>query len=415
MTQLTSSSKASDVYSNVASIVSSLIIPTSAIKLDKVIGSGAFGEVLTGFWWITDNGPVIHIAAKRIKAVDNDDDDTAIRASFLLEVKTMAQLNHENICRILAFCIDTPPLIILEFVNGGSLHDYLQSISIPPTIAGLLGNISNAAEGLLYLTDHGVIHRDVAARNVLISIDGTRITCKLTDFGLSRAYDEYANKAQQATPIPVRWTAPEGLLYQKFSDKSDVWSFAVLMWEIFTCCRIFPYEEILDHSLLISKIESGLRLPKPEGCPTSAYELMLKCWDIIPGNRPHFREISKHISSILESSATQAVVSVISLRRAYSKIDRPAYDYVDKRTRNQWKTKSITSKQTNQSDVYATPRFNMKLSSHESLTEAEVKESLFPGLTDNELNSIKFWKSRVFTINEAENYIKKSHPMLVRF
>ena len=101
-------------------------------------------------------------------------------------------------------------MIVLEFISGGSLYDWLRGTARPPPVAMLLVMAQQAAMGLSYLADHGVVHRDVAARNVLIRFDGPgRFQCKLSDFGLSRVFDKLAYRSKQTTPIPVRWTALE--------------------------------------------------------------------------------------------------------------------------------------------------------------------------------------------------------------
>ena len=146
---------AHEVYGNAVSIVTSLEVPESSIQLGNKIGAGAFGEVFAGTWQQSDaRKGSIPVAVKRIKS--DKLIDAAVVDSIYQEVKTMAQLSHDNICRILAYCKGPSPLIVLEFVEGGSLSEHLRAFTTPPKQAFMYQIIYDAASGLSYLTDHGV-------------------------------------------------------------------------------------------------------------------------------------------------------------------------------------------------------------------------------------------------------------------
>jgi serine/threonine protein kinase len=152
------------------------------------------------------------VAVKRLKVSSQQiEEDKDVYAGFLKEMSTMAQLTHENIVRVLALTQQPPPLIVLEFISGGSLYDWLRKAPRRPPLNILLVMAQQVSKGLSYLADRSVVHRDIAARNVLISVESqTKFVCKLTDFGLSRVFDNLTYKSNKtATPIPVRWTALE--------------------------------------------------------------------------------------------------------------------------------------------------------------------------------------------------------------
>uniref|UniRef100_A0A4W6F479 Protein kinase domain-containing protein n=1 Tax=Lates calcarifer TaxID=8187 RepID=A0A4W6F479_LATCA len=149
---------------------------------------------------------------------------------------------------------------------------------------------SQIAEGMAYLEDRNIVHRDLAARNILVGDD---LVCKVADFGLLTLYvlphQDSVYTASRSTKIPVRWTAPEAAIYQKFSVKSDVWSFGVLLYEMMSRGKM-PYEGILNKEVL-DLLSSGFRLPCPTRCPQNIYRIMMDCWAAEPSKRPSFHAL----------------------------------------------------------------------------------------------------------------------------
>uniref|UniRef100_A0A8C9FZD5 Protein kinase domain-containing protein n=1 Tax=Pavo cristatus TaxID=9049 RepID=A0A8C9FZD5_PAVCR len=143
---------------------------------------------------------------------------------------------------------------------------------------------------MAYLESQNYIHRDLAARNVLV---GEHSVYKVADFGLARVFKSYYSRPE--TKLPVKWTAPEAIRYNKFSVKSDVWSFGILVFEIITYGKM-PYAGNCFFSMthghqVIQMLDKGYRLPQPETCPKALYELMLKCWSTEPSERPTFEAL----------------------------------------------------------------------------------------------------------------------------
>ncbi|KAF2980791.1 hypothetical protein EK904_008528 [Melospiza melodia maxima] len=142
-----------------------------------------------------------------------------------------------------------------------------------------------------YLEANNFVHRDLAARNVLVSEDNI---AKVSDFGLTKE----ASSTQDTGKLPVKWTAPEALREKKFSTKSDVWSFGILLWEIYSFGRV-PYPRIPLKDV-VPRVEKGYKMDAPDGCPAVVYEVMKKCWTLDPGHRPSFHQLREQLVHIKE-------------------------------------------------------------------------------------------------------------------
>uniref|UniRef100_A0A673M3L3 Tyrosine-protein kinase n=1 Tax=Sinocyclocheilus rhinocerous TaxID=307959 RepID=A0A673M3L3_9TELE len=201
-------------------------------------------------------------------------EDTMEVEEFLKEAAVMKEIKHPNLVQLLGVCTREPPFyIITEFMTHGNLLDYLRECNHEEVNAVVLlymaTQISSAME---YLEKKNFIHRDLAARNCLV---GENHLVKVADFGLSRLMTEETYIAHVGAKFPIKWTAPESLAYNKFSIKSDVWAFGVLLWEIATY-GLSPYPGI-DLSQVYELLEKDYRMDRPEGCPEKVYELMRAC------------------------------------------------------------------------------------------------------------------------------------------
>lgn len=254
-------------------------IPRSSLQLQKQIGKGQFGEVYKALWNKTRC-----VAVKTLKP------NTMTAEAFLGEAKVMKTLYHKNIVQLLAVCTKEEPIyIVTELLDKGSLLEYLREgdgskpeITPEPILIDISANV---AEGMAYIERRELIHRDLAARNILLSSDGT---AKVADFGLAKECNEY--DASQGAKFPIKWTAPEAGLKGKFTIKSDVWSFGILLVEVITRGRI-PYPGMVAQEVL-NQVELGMRHPKPSMCSDQLYELMLKCWSREPDDRPTFEYLA---------------------------------------------------------------------------------------------------------------------------
>lgn len=141
---------------------------------------------------------------------------------------------------------------------------------------------------LSYLESKKFVHRDIAARNVLVS---TPTCIKLADFGLSRWVEDQSYYTSSKGLLPIKWMAPESINFRRFTTASDVWMFAVCTWEILMY-GVKPFQGI-KNSEVIGKLENGERLALPQNCPPRLYSLMSQCWSYEPAKRPDFKSIKE--------------------------------------------------------------------------------------------------------------------------
>ncbi|XP_031435771.1 proto-oncogene tyrosine-protein kinase ROS isoform X2 [Clupea harengus] len=282
------------------------VFPRDQLKLQRLLGSGAFGEVFEGIATgisSVDLKSDTRVAVKTLKKGATDDEKT----DFLKEAHLMSQFTHPNILSLLGVCLlNEPQYIILELMEGGDLRSYLMVARPAPdhgpllNLCDLLDIFLDVAKGCAYLEKMHFVHRDLAARNCLVSVkdytDPKRVV-KIGDFGLSR--DIYKNdyyKKRGEGLLPIRWMSPESLTDGIFSRHSDVWAFGVLLWEVVTLGKL-PYPAFTNLEVL-HHINSGGRLLAPTDCPQTLYNLMLACWSNTPWERPSFRRLEEQISQL---------------------------------------------------------------------------------------------------------------------
>ncbi|CAF0775067.1 unnamed protein product [Adineta steineri] len=256
------------------------------IKLIRRLGHGQFGDVWEGVW--NDN---VSVAVKTLKPGSMNPTD------FLAEASMMKRLRHPNLIQLFAVCtIEEPIYIITELMKNGSLLDYLQNPrSRQLKIPALVYIATQIARGMAYLEQQNYIHRDLAARNVLV---GENNVVKIADFGLARIIKEYAGgmyEAKEGTKFPIKWTAPEAALYNRFTIKSDVWSYGILLTELVTFGRT-PYPGMTNAEVL-RQVDQGYRLPQPPNCPPTLYTIMRECWHAQPENRPSFSTLQYRLEN----------------------------------------------------------------------------------------------------------------------
>lgn len=252
--------------------------------LDK-IGRGNFGDVYKAR--LKTTGQEVAVKTCRVALPEEQ------KRTFLQEGRILKQYQHQNIVRLIGIAVQKQPImIVMELVSGGSLLTFLRTRAANLSSRTLLAMCRDAAGGMRYLESKNCIHRDLAARNCLVGDDNI---VKISDFGMSREEEEYIVSGGMKQ-IPIKWTAPEALNFGKYTSLCDVWSYGVLMWEIFSKGDT-PYAG-MSNSRAREKIDTGYRMPAPEGCSEEVYALMLRCWEYEPEKRPHFHQIYTLIDNI---------------------------------------------------------------------------------------------------------------------
>nr|CAH7751185.1 unnamed protein product [Callosobruchus chinensis] len=280
----------------------------SQIELHEILGEGQFGDVHKGTVRTKDN-VLIPVAVKTCKG----DADLATTEKFLEEAYIMQKFDHPHIIKLIGVCSESPVWIVMELAKLGELRAYLQTHKSRLDLANLLLYAYQLSTALSYLESKKYVHRDIAARNVLVSTDKC---VKLADFGLSRwmGDDQSYYKASKGK-LPVKWMSPESINFRRFTTASDVWMFGVCIWEILMY-GVKPFQGVKNNDV-IGKIENGERLALPPNCPPRLYSLMSQCWSYEPSKRPSFKDIKEILQEILleERSAQQE-----TLRRESRKI-----------------------------------------------------------------------------------------------
>ena len=246
------------------------------IRLVRRLGAGQFGEVWEGLWNATTS-----VAVKTLKP------GTMAFGEFLQEAALMKKLRHPKLIQLYAVCTqDEPIYIVTELMKHGSQLDYLRGEGRSLKLPQLIDMSAQVASGMAYLEEQNYIHRDLAARNILV---GEHLICKVADFGLARVIDEDIYEAHTGAKFPIKWTAPEAAMYNRFTVKSDVWSFGIVLYEVITYGR-FPYPGMTNAQVL-EALQQGYRMPRPMGCPDKLYDIMLDCWREEAANRPTFETL----------------------------------------------------------------------------------------------------------------------------
>uniref|UniRef100_A0A8C5K2J0 Tyrosine-protein kinase n=1 Tax=Jaculus jaculus TaxID=51337 RepID=A0A8C5K2J0_JACJA len=246
---------------------------------DNELGSGNFGTVKKGYYQMKK---VVKTVA--VKILKNEANDPTLKDELLAEANVMQQLDNPYIVRMIGICEAESWMLVMEMAELGPLNKYLQQ-NRHVKDKNIIELVHQVSMGMKYLEECNFVHRDLAARNVLLV---TQHYAKISDFGLSKALraDENYYKAQTHGKWPVKWYAPECINYYKFSSKSDVWSFGVLMWEAFSYGQK-PYRG-MKGSEVTAMLEKGERMGCPAGCPREMYELMNLCWTYEVEKRPGF-------------------------------------------------------------------------------------------------------------------------------
>uniref|UniRef100_A0A8C8LZ62 Tyrosine-protein kinase n=1 Tax=Oncorhynchus tshawytscha TaxID=74940 RepID=A0A8C8LZ62_ONCTS len=229
----------------------------------KELGCGQFGVVRLGKWRAQHK---VAIKAIREGAMYEED--------FLEEAKVMMRLSHPKLVQLYGVCTHQKPIyIVSEFMELGCLLNHIRQRRNTFSPGSLLSICQDVSEGMEHLEANGFIHRDLAARNCLVN---DALVVKVSDFGMARYVLDDQYTSSSGSKFPVKWSPPEVFNFCKFSSKSDVWSFGVLMWEVFTEGKM-PFEHNPNHEVVM-RVSQGHRLYRPRMATPSIYDIMQLCW-----------------------------------------------------------------------------------------------------------------------------------------
>ncbi|XP_041815896.1 tyrosine-protein kinase SYK isoform X2 [Chelmon rostratus] len=273
-------------YADPDELRSSTVDRSQLFLEDGELGSGNFGTVMKGIYKMRKTEKPV-----AVKILKNDDNNPSVREEMLREANVMQQLDNPYIVRMIGICEAENLMLVMELAELGPLNKFLQK-NKQTTLKNITELVHQVSVGMKYLEEHNFVHRDLAARNVLLV---TQHYAKISDFGLSKAVAEEQNyyKAKGHGKWPVKWYAPECINYFKFSSKSDVWSFGVLMWEAYSCGQK-PYKGMKGNDVM-QMIESGKRMDAPVNCPPEMYDLMRTCWTYKADERPGFTVVEPRL------------------------------------------------------------------------------------------------------------------------
>ncbi|XP_072489959.1 protein-tyrosine kinase 2-beta isoform X2 [Notamacropus eugenii] len=260
------------------------------VVLGRILGEGFFGEVYEGVYQ-NHKGERINVAVKTCKK----DCTFENKEKFMSEAVLMKNLDHPHIVKLIGIIEEEPTWIIMELYPYGELGHYLEHNKNSLKVLTLILYSLQICKAMAYLESISCVHRDIAVRNILVA---SPECVKLGDFGLSRYIEDEEYYKASVTRLPIKWMSPESINFRRFTTASDVWMFAVCMWEILSFGKQ-PFFW-LENKDVIGVLEKGDRLPKPDLCPPILYTLMTRCWDYDPSDRPRFTELVCSLSDVYQ-------------------------------------------------------------------------------------------------------------------
>ncbi|XP_051973463.1 fibroblast growth factor receptor 1-A-like [Xyrauchen texanus] len=292
-------------------------VPRDRLVLGKPLGEGCFGLVVMGEAIGVDKDKPNRVTKVAVKMLKSDATEKDL-SDLISEMEMMKMIGkHKNIINLVGACTQDGPLyVIVEYASKGNLREFLRArrphgmeycynpdqVHVESmSIKDLVSCAYQVARGMEYLASRKCIHRDLAARNVLVTEDNVM---KIADFGLARDvhHIDYYKKTTNGR-LPVKWMAPEALFDRIYTHQSDVWSFGVLLWEIFTLGGS-PYPGVPVEELF-KLLREGHRMDRPSICTQELYLMMKDCWNAVPTHRPTFKQLVEDLDRTLSMISNQ--------------------------------------------------------------------------------------------------------------
>ncbi|TVU26767.1 hypothetical protein EJB05_29328 [Eragrostis curvula] len=253
-------------------------IDTRLLKIVKKVASGSCGDMFLG----TYDGEEVAVKILLNQSAWNE---------FKQEICILREVDHPNIVRFIGSCTKPPQCyIVTECMSRGSLFDFLHNKHNILQLPAVLKFALDICRGMSYLHQKDIIHRDLKSANLLIDKD---YVVKVADFGLARLQDQ--GGAMTAETGTYRWMAPEVLTHQPYDNKADVYSFGLVLWELMT--SKIPYTDMNPVQAAMG-VAKGLRPQIPENAHPRMRNLMERCWEAIPSDRPSFSDIIAELEDI---------------------------------------------------------------------------------------------------------------------
>ncbi|XP_050267796.1 serine/threonine-protein kinase STY46-like isoform X9 [Quercus robur] len=267
-------------------------IDPSSLIYEKKIVSVSFCDLYKGTFCYQD------VAIKVLRAEHMNEN---MQREFTQEVIMMREIQHKNVVQFIGACTRPPSLcIVMEYMSGGSIHDFLHKQKNVFTHPDLIRVAIDVSKGMKYLHHNNIIHRDLKAANLLM--DGNGVV-KISDFGIARMQAQ--SGVMTAETGTYRWMAPEVIEHKPYDHKVDVFSFGVLLWELLT--GKLPYEQLSPLQAAVGVVQKGLRPIIPKQTPQKLGELLERCWQQDPSSRPEFSEILEILQHMAKRVAAEGM------------------------------------------------------------------------------------------------------------
>ncbi|CAI8047951.1 Tyrosine-protein kinase transforming protein SEA [Geodia barretti] len=292
--------------------IKNMLIPKSQLRLGRVVGQGESGIVYCGYMKSSQGNEVVAIKTVKALLAVNDKD------RLLKEVLLMLNFNHPNVMSLIGLSFEgETPLLIMPFMSKGNVLGYVREHRETLFLTDIdhekvqeatktgLGMCYQISKGMAYLAKFKFVHRDLAARNCMIDWNDV---IKVSDFGLTEdmySYNYFRPKSTKGgeEKLPIKWMAPESIETNIFNETTDVWSFGVTCWEVFTCGGV-PYAGV-PVTTLLSELRSGHRLDRPSNisCSDDIWSVVTSCWSASPQERPKFATLVNTLTDLLDSDS----------------------------------------------------------------------------------------------------------------
>ncbi|KAF7829015.1 serine/threonine-protein kinase STY17 isoform X1 [Senna tora] len=258
-------------------------IDTNQLKFENRVGSGSFGDLYRGTYCSQDVA---------IKVLKPDRINTEMLREFAQEVYIMRKIRHKNVVQFIGACTQPPNLcIVTEFMSRGSVYDFLHKQRGEFKLPSLLKVAIDVSKGMNYLHQNNIIHRDLKTANLLM--DENEVV-KVADFGVARVQSQ--SGVMTAETGTYRWMAPEVIEHKPYDQKADVFSFGIALWELLT--GELPYSYLSPLQAAVGVVQKGLRPSIPNNAHPRLSELLQRCWQQDPIERPNFSEILELLQQI---------------------------------------------------------------------------------------------------------------------